>query len=141
MKLVYTTRVYTFMVAIALIAMTMVASADTIVKGEVKFQKGKAATTIEDGLARGEENEYTVKAKAGQTMTVSITSVEKNAVFELLELAEGGERTPFFDNNGKEVREATKWKGKLPGNGAQTYLIVVGATRGGADYKLKVEIK
>jgi hypothetical protein len=119
----------------------MVAIANTIVKGEIKFPKGKTATTIEDGLARGEENEYTVKAKAGQMMTMSITSVEKNAVFDLYELTEGGERTPFFDNNGKEVKEVTKWKGKLPGDGAQTYLIVVGATRGGADYKLKVEIK
>lgn len=141
MKFIRSSRSYAFMVTLALITLTMVVVADTIVKGEVKFPKGKTATTIEDGLARGEVNEYTVKAKAGQIMTVSITAVEKNAVFDLYTLTKGGERTPIFDNHGKEVREATKWKGELPGDGAQTYLIVVGATRGGADYKLKVEIK
>jgi len=108
--------------------------------GEIKFKKGESSTTISKGLARGELHRYSLGAKAGQTMTVSISSPEENAVFDLYRSTANGKET-LFDNAGDAAKEAQYWQGVLPGKGAQTYYIVVGSTRGGAEYSLTVEIE
>jgi hypothetical protein len=61
-------------------------------------------------------------------MTVSITSLEKNAIFDIQ--APDGELLK---------QEGTNWSGVLPSTG--DYKIVVGGTRGNASYRLRVTIK
>jgi hypothetical protein len=71
---------------------------------------------------------YLLGAKASQTMNISLTSIENNAVFDLV--------TPDGIMLKQEVTNANL---VLPLNG--DYKIIVGGTRGNATYELSVEIK
>ena|SRR6476469_20296 len=94
----------------------------------INFARGRSSTVVENSVVRGERDVYLLNAKARQKMTVSITSLEKNAVFDIT------------GPKGKTLRqEATNWSGVLPATG--DYKIVVGGTRGNASYKLQVGIK
>lgn len=94
----------------------------------IRFARGASSAVVEDAVVRGTRDIYLLGARAGQKMTVSITSVEKNAVFDII-----------APNQKIIKQEATNWSAKLPTNG--DYRIVVGGTRGNATYKLRVEIK
>lgn len=107
-------------------------SADGVTK-RVKFAKGKHSATISGAVIRGDLDTYLLGAAAGQTMTVSITSLEKNAAFTI-ETPDGG----YLEGAG-EMDDAMSFKGELPQKG--DYKIVVGGTRGNATYKLTVSIK
>ncbi|NJR18796.1 MAG: hypothetical protein HC785_25865 [Calothrix sp. CSU_2_0] len=95
---------------------------------QVKFAPGASSTTIKNSVVRSDRNTYLLGAKSGQQMNLKITSLENNAVFDVI------------SPDGKAVeQEATTWSGKLPANG--DYQIIVGGTRGNATYELTVEIK
>lgn len=94
----------------------------------VKFASGTNSTTIKQSVIRGELDTYLLGAKQGQQMNLKITSLENNAVFDVI--------AP----DSKTIKqEATTWSGKLSANG--DYQIVVGGTRGNTTYELTVEIK
>ncbi|HEY9832431.1 MAG TPA: hypothetical protein V6D26_17725 [Stenomitos sp.] len=94
----------------------------------IRFAQGASSAVVEDAVVRGTRDTYLVSAKAGQKMTVSITSVENNAVFDIIS-----------PKQKLLKQEATSWSTKLPSTG--DYRIVVGGTRGNATYNLRVEIK
>jgi hypothetical protein len=116
--------------ALALAGIT--SSADGIEK-RVKFAKGKNSALYSGAVIRGDRDTYVAGAKAGQKMSVKITSVESNAVFQI-ENPDG----EYLENAGEED-DQTNWTGTLPDNG--DYKIIVGGTRGNASYKLSVAIK
>jgi hypothetical protein len=89
--------------------------------------------TISGSVIRGERARHPVKARAGQTLDVSIASDENNAVFQIYSPGEK-EMLP----GAGEMDDATKWSGKLPAEGE--YVIVVGPTRGNATYTLTYSI-
>src|ERR671933_1235751 len=94
----------------------------------IQFARGASSAVVEDAVVRGTRDTYLVGAKAGQKITVSITSVENNAVFDIVSPKQ------------KLIKqEAASWSTKLSATG--DYRIVVGGTRGNATYKLRVEIK
>ena len=94
----------------------------------------KGGQTITGTVIRGERARHTVKAKAGQTLEVSITSDENNAVFQIYVPGEK-ETLP----GAGEMNDAMKWSGKAPTDGE--YVIVVGPTRGNAKSKLNYAVK
>lgn len=94
----------------------------------IRFEPGADSTVIEDAVVRGTRDIYLLGAKRGQRMTVSITSVENNAVFNL--------QAP---TKRTLSQEATNYSGVLPATG--DYRISVGGTRGNASYTLEVTIK
>ena len=94
----------------------------------------KSKTTISGSVIRGERARHLAKAKAGQTLDVSITSEENNAVFQIYSPGEK-ETLP----GAGEMDDATKWSGKVPADGE--YIISVGPTRGNATYKLTYSVK
>jgi hypothetical protein len=104
------------------------------VKRKVRFARGTSSTTITGAVIRGDRDRYYVGAKKGQTMSVKITSLEKNAVFQI-----------YFHGEEESLRgagdgdDATKWSGELPID--NDYVIVVGGTRGNATYTLTISIK
>lgn len=104
----------------------------------VKFKKGESSTTIEGAVVRGDRDTYTLGAKAGQTMEVSITSAEDNAVFQIYGEVEGDWVALHGADEGDD---ATEWKGELPAGGSGQYKIVVGPARGNATYSLDISIK
>jgi hypothetical protein len=103
------------------------------VKQNVVFPKGQHGTTIGGSVIRGDQDTYILRAKAGQTMTVNITAPENNAAFVIYQpnrktLPKAGEGD-----------DANTWVGTLPTKGE--YRIVVGGTRGNADYSLTIDIE
>lgn len=104
------------------------------VKQKVRFPKGSSSTTISGAVIRGDRDRYYLGAKKGQTMSVRISSLEKNAVFQIYL---PGEQEPL--SGAGEEDDAMKWSGELPADAE--YVIVVGGTRGNASYKLTISIK
>ena len=99
----------------------------------VRFARGRTTATLKNSVVRGTLNHYSVGARAGQRMTVSITSVERNAVFRIY--TPDGVRV---EDTG-EGQHALNWSGKLTETG--DYVIEVGGTRGNATYTLKVSVR
>lgn len=104
------------------------------VKKKVRFAKGRSSITIREAVVRGDRDRYYVGAKAGQKMTVKITSVEKNAVFQIYFAGEQESLAGAGDGD-----DAMNWSGELPAD--NEYVIVVGGTRGNATYALTISIK
>jgi hypothetical protein len=104
------------------------------VKKKVRFAKGTSSITIREAVVRGDLDRYYIGAKAGQTMTVKITSTEKNAVFQIYFHGEEESLPGAGDGD-----DAMNWSGKLPID--NEYVIVVGGTRGNATYALTISIK
>lgn len=99
----------------------------------VRFAKGKSSATLSNSVVRGDRDTYILGAKAGQRMTVRITSLENNAVFQI-----EGPHGEYLEGAG-EVDDATSVTVTLPDTG--DYRIIVGGTRGNATYKLTVSIR
>lgn len=104
------------------------------IEEELRFKPGASSTQIKRGIARGETARFLLGARGGQSMTVVVQSVEKNAVFEVW--GDGGKVGESQEINGKQ-----KWSGVLPGSAPGTFVIEVGTTRGGAEFNLYVEIR
>ncbi len=108
---------------------------------EIKFKRGSSSNTIEGAVVRGTTSEHFLKAGAGQVMEVKISSFENNAVFDL---------AIYKNRRGKYVtlkNETKYWYGELPYPGwskngkTNVVKIIVGSTRGNADYTMRVTIK
>jgi hypothetical protein len=112
----------------------------------VAFAKGGSAAKYHGGFERGEMDCWTVTAKAGQTLTVKVEAIEKNASFDIylpqyqivksedgLDV-KGGRLTPGGDGD----RHIAKWSGVLPVDGR--YLINVLSERGNVTYDLRVAV-
>jgi hypothetical protein len=104
------------------------------VKKKVHFAPGTSSTTIKGTVIRGENDRYYIGAKAGQKMTVKVTSAEKNAVFQIYFHGEEESLPGAGDGD-----DAMNWSGELPID--NEYVIVVGGTRGNASYTLTISIK
>ena len=102
---------------------------------DLEFAAGASSATVKNAVIRGESDGYRVRAKAGQTLILRVTSLEDNAVFQVYL---PGQKEKTLPGAGEED-DAKSWQGKLPQTGV--YRIVVGGTRGNAEYTLRVEIK
>ncbi len=109
----------------------------------IQFAPGASSATVEGGAPHGEISCYTVTARAGQRLEVTISSVENNGVF--LIYAPGWTDKPGEGPDGKPLpgvgpgTDAMRFAGVLPASGR--YLIVAGSTRGGTTFTLRVAIK
>ncbi len=95
---------------------------------EVFFDTGESSTTVSNSVVRGDLDRYVITAQGGQKMDLSITSVENNAVFDVV--------SPSGLVLGTEQ---SKQKILLPDTGE--YQIIVGGTRGNATYDLAIAIQ
>lgn len=100
----------------------------------IKFKRNDISATVQGGIARGETYYYLAGASKGQFMTVTIMSVEDNAVFQIINKSTG----EYLSGAG-EYDDAKRWEGVLPSTG--DYKIVVGSARGGSEYTLQVVIE
>lgn len=99
----------------------------------IQFAPGSDSATIQTAVVLGTRDQYLLNAQQGQVMILKISSIEKNALFDVLTPPDGnGQRSLLKEG-------VTYWRGKLPATG--DYAIVVGSTRGNATYKLQVSIK
>jgi hypothetical protein len=110
------------------------------------FPMGSTSGSVGGHVLQGNRNLYSVTGAQGQTLTVSITAPDDNAVFQLYEpdtkvqrdpdgtLEFIGKALPASDNGD----DATRWSGHLPRAG--TYLIAIGSTSGEARYSIDVTV-
>lgn len=100
----------------------------------IKFKKGESSATVEGGVIRGDRDTYLVGANKNQYMIVTIMSIEDNAVFQIVD-----RETGYYLDGAGDLDDAKRWEGNLPSKG--DYRIIVGGTRGNAEYTLKVFIE
>jgi hypothetical protein len=111
----------------------------------IQFARGKSSTSIDGAVARGERSLYAFSARAGQRLVVSATAEEQNVAFQVwrpgyrLPVDTGGDIAGRTLTGAGPEDDASDWDGRLPATGR--YLLVVGATRGGATYRLHIAIK
>lgn len=126
-------RVFVPIIVAAIFVSTIVASAQNGQVKRVRFARGRTTAVLKGAVVRGTQDRYILGARAGQTMIVHITSLEKNAVFVIL----GPDGTAL--QGAEEGTDATDWSGTLPMSG--DFSIWVGPTRGNATYTLEVTIR
>lgn len=112
----------------------------------IRFARGQSAAEMHRGIARGDLDCLTFAARADQHLSASISSVEHNVVLQIYRPRWRTTRT----ENGIGVKgralpgagegsDVSSWSGRLPVTG--TYLMVVGTTRGGGDYRLRLRVR
>ncbi|MEL6262729.1 MAG: hypothetical protein AAFR12_16850 [Cyanobacteria bacterium J06626_6] len=109
-------------------ASDLTSSANRVKTEQVFFDPGKSSTTLSNAVVRGDRDLYILTAQGGQLMTLAISSIEDNAVFDIV------------DPSGLILgTELTQEKIRLPHTG--DVQIIVGGTRGNATYDLEVAIE
>ena len=109
------------------------------------FATGSTSGTAGGRVVRGERVLYSLKAIAGQVMTVTLTTPDDNAVFQIYEPNTKISRNDdgILEFKGKALHgdseDTTRWHGALPASGL--YVISVGSTRGSARYSMDVKIE
>lgn len=93
----------------------------------VRFANGGTSATLEGAVVRGERDVYRVGAAEGQTLHLVVGSVEDNAVFDVV-----------ASDGAILANEETITELVLPRGG--NYLVIVGGTRGNAEYVLTVRV-
>lgn len=109
-------------------AKDLTSGANGVFTQQVFFDPGSTSTVVSSAVVRGDRDVYTITAQGGQQMTLSISSTEDNAVFDVV--------SPSSLILGTEL---TQDNILLPHTG--DYEIIVGGTRGNATYDLSIEIK
>lgn len=120
------------LIFIVLFGVTTLVNADGITK-RIKFQKGQSAATYEGVVVRGDRDIYLLKASKNQTMTVTITSDDDNAVFQIKDM-----KTGRYLQGAGSGDDTVSFMSTLPSSG--DYKIIVGGTRGNAAYTLNVVV-
>ncbi len=117
----------------------------------VRFERGASTAELVGAIPRGERDCYTITARAGQHLSVTQPGRqagrdEGNVVMQLFAphwrvvrtadgAAVGGRTLP-----GAGIGEdAPSWTGQLDASG--TYLLVLGTTRGGGEYRVRVMVR
>ena len=59
---------------LALALMLMLSSADVVAQKRIRFQRGKSSATVRGPIGPGGYTEYVIDGRAGQVMTIEITS-------------------------------------------------------------------
>jgi hypothetical protein len=112
----------------------------------IRFDRGASSKDISGAVIRGERSLYSIGARSGQRLSVSIKAAEDNAVFQIYPPGAQAEHRDYGVEivgakglpGAAEGEDAKDWSGILPSTGK--YLVVVGPTYGNATYTLKVAI-
>jgi hypothetical protein len=106
---------------------------ETIDRGQIRFARGATSTIVRGNLRRGVRDQYLIRARPGQVMTVRFESPDSLMGFDVY-VTEGLGAEPVTEAD-KLQRE---WSGRLP-RGDEYYLNVMTAG-GGAAYSFEISI-
>ncbi|MEM8502481.1 MAG: hypothetical protein AAF716_04945 [Cyanobacteria bacterium P01_D01_bin.1] len=109
-------------------AADLIENANQVKTTQVFFDFGKRSTTVSDAVVKGDRDVYLINAQGGEKMTLSISALEDNAVFDVI--------SPSNMILGTELKQTEIF---LPHTGE--YKIVVGGTRGNATYDLEIGVQ
>ena len=127
------------LLAFGLLASGLIAlAADGIETKPLQFAKGASSATVQDSLKGDATIDYTLRARAGQTMRVTLTTSNGANYFNVL--PPGSDDVAIFIGS----TEGNEWSGTLPADGEykiRVYLMRSAARRGEtANYTLTVGI-
>lgn len=132
--------------AATLTALLIGSTAHASDRGAIRFGAGRSGAEVTGGVVRGDRDLWRVAARKGQRLQLTITSPERNAVVAIYTPgATASKGEDGWEVKGRslpragETDDAPRWSGVLPATG--DYLIVVGGTRGDADYHLKIQVR
>lgn len=150
-------RLLSLMTSMAIVLLLSVSSLSTAVEAAdpappvpkvrpIFFASGSSRGTIGGHVTRGQHDLYSLTAAAGQTMSLTVTAPDDNAIFQIYEpgTTVGRDAGGALEFKGKVLRAAvegevtTRWSGRLPVQG--TYLLEVGSTRGQARYSMDIRL-
>lgn len=128
-----------------LVASNAVASCDR--PAPVRFAHGAASAEIAGGVPRGMRDCFTIEAQAGQRLSIAQPGHrDTNIVIQLYrppwrvrDGEDGLDVTGRALPGAEDGADATHWSGELPATGA--YLLVIGTSWGGGEYRLRIAIR
>ncbi|MCX6027798.1 MAG: hypothetical protein NT169_00670 [Chloroflexi bacterium] len=103
-----------------------------IIPERITFAPGAISATASGTLAERQTHDYLLRAMAGQTMTVTITSPHSDVLLEIYGITDGSPlvRVPMG---------VSTWKGKLPGT--QDYAIKAVSVGAATSFKIEFVVK
>jgi hypothetical protein len=140
-------RAFALILALLLPLGTVMAAEPVPTPKKIFFATGSTRGTAGGHVLRGARDLYSLTATAGQFMTVTLTTPDDNAVFQIYEPGTtlGRDADGLLEFHGTPLpgagdgNDATRWTGRLARAG--TYLIAVGSTRGNARYSMDIRIE
>ena len=141
-------RVLAFVLALLLLPLGIATGAEPLpTPKKIFFATGSTRGTAGGHVQRGKRDLYSLTASTGQFMTVTLTTPDDNAVFQIYEPGTtlGRDADDVLEFHGTPLpgagdgNDSTRWTGRLPRTG--TYLIAVGSTRGNARYSMDIRIE
>ena len=141
------TRAFALILALLLPLGAAMAAEPVPTPRKIFFATGSTRGTAGGHVLRGARDLYSLTATAGQYMTVTLTTPDDNAVFQIYEPGTtlGRDADGVLEFHGTTLHvagdgnDATRWSGRLPRTG--TYIIAVGSTRGNARYSMDIRIE
>jgi hypothetical protein len=122
-----------FIVTLTLALTSTAWSQSDTLSRRVRFARGRTTSVLKGTVVNDGMNQYVLTAKAGQRMSVHLTSPSKRAKFDLYSQEN---RALFIDSGGEDT---TDWEGELPESGE--YVISVYSTRKNTKYTLEITIR
>lgn len=110
-----------------------VGETETLDRGQIRFARGASSTIVRGNLRRGVRDQYLIRARPGQVMSVRFESADERMGFDVY-VTEGLGAEPVTEADQLQ----REWSGKLPA-GDEYYINVMTAGRGGA-YSFEVSI-
>jgi hypothetical protein len=107
-------------------------SLQVVIPARIKFAPGATSATVQGTISGGAIVRYLLRAMAGQTMTVVITSPHQDVLLTIWGLTDG---QPLV----RSVSGATSWTGVLPAT--QDYVIDAVSVGGNTTYTLETTVK
>lgn len=128
---------YIFLLTLFIFGSAFVVSAQnmsgTVTTKEIKFAKGKHEASVPGSARYGRSYVYTLGAKAGQTMDVSVTAKNRELTFSVI----GPD-----DETLEGAFGVTEWSGTLPANGKYQVVVVMNDENASSvPFTLKAKIK
>lgn len=131
-------RAYQYRIASALLCMTFIVI--SVIPGfgqqehnrHLKLSRGQAPTIISGNIDKWSYDNYVIRLRAGQKLTVRVTSEDKSVYFMV---------TPT-KNRGRALnapQESTEWSGTVTQSG--DYMVHVGSVKAEAGYQLELALQ
>lgn len=131
-------RTYKYRIASALLCMTFLVIGSIPAVGQqehtrnVKLSRGQTTLMINGRIEKGSYDNYVIRLRAGQKLSVRVTSEDKSVYFMVTPAGKRGRAL-------NSPQEATEWIGAAPQTG--DYMVHVGSVKEEAGYKLELALR
>ncbi|HVF47520.1 MAG TPA: hypothetical protein VNA17_08145 [Pyrinomonadaceae bacterium] len=101
--------------------------------GSINVARGQTSATVKGRITSARAVCYKFRARAGQTMSATLTSSNRQARFSI--------QPDAFDVDDAVTGDTTSWSGKLKGDYGNDYIVSIQMLKGSGTYALKVTFR